>query len=170
MGAPGAVARPGDRFGARGRPLGRPRPSGAVVDRSPNWNSRRLPPDSPSSPEASRIVGTDGRGWRTRSVELRAPEVGFEPSAPFRRALVIEAFLPMDPSEATLRQLALALAVLAGSTWGVAAVLGRWFCRRALSPLTRMAEAARRADIDGSGPRLPVPDGGDELRTRIGVQ
>ena len=44
----------------------------------------------------------------------------------------------------------------------LAGLAGRWFCRRVLSPVTRMAASARQMGVD-PGQRLPFADTGDEL-------
>ncbi len=78
-----------------------------------------------------------------------------------RPALKLIAFAPLEPTEATLGWLALALVVLSVAVWFAAALVGRLFCRRALAPLTRMSAAARDA-VDPSD-RLPLPGTRDEL-------
>lgn len=47
------------------------------------------------------------------------------------------------PVLALLRRLAITLAGVSAAIWIVAALTGRWLCRRALQPITRMAASAR---------------------------
>jgi heavy metal sensor kinase len=79
------------------------------------------------------------------------------------RVLVFVVGLPVGPVQGTLRTLAVVLAALSLVLWCSAALAGRWLCRRALAPVTRMARTARTltaADLDR---RLPDPGTGDEL-------
>jgi signal transduction histidine kinase len=146
-------------------------PSGGLLDRSPNWNPRRLPLDraTATTPAADRYVGPDGRPWRIKSRWLRAPSSSIERTSepggpsPFHDALNLVVFAPLGPTEATLRRLALTVVGLSAALWVAAAVAGRRLCRRALAPLSKMAAAARDADADDPGGRLPVPSTGDEL-------
>lgn len=143
-------------------------PSGRLLDRSPNWNPKRLPLDrataTATGSPAGRYVGPDGRPWRIRTRWLAAPPSS-EPrdSGPGHDALNLVVFAPLAPTEATLRRLALTVIGLSASLWVAAAVAGRRLCRRALAPLSKMAAAARDADADDPGGRLPVPSTGDEL-------
>jgi signal transduction histidine kinase len=139
---------------------------GRVLDRSANLNPRRLPPETPVPP-VGRTQGRDGRPWRAK--DRRVAATGPQPSAaeprpgPGYPALTLVAFAPLGPTEATLRRLALTLTLLSTALWLLAAVAGRRLCRRALAPLSRMAVAARDADADDPGARLPLPGTGDEL-------
>jgi signal transduction histidine kinase len=133
---------------------------GRVLDRSANFNPRRLAPETPAAAGGT-VRGSDGRPWRTatrRVVAVPAAQPG--PGYP---ALTLAAFAPLGPTEATLRRLALTLAVLSSALWLLAAVAGRRLCRRALAPLARMAVAAREADAADPGALLPLPGTGDEL-------
>ena len=58
---------------------------------------------------------------------------------------------------------ALSLAGVTVLMWLVAAVVGRKLSRRALLPVSSMAEAARAMSVDDSGQRLPSIATGDEL-------
>jgi two-component system, OmpR family, sensor kinase len=152
---------------------------GRPVDRSTNLNPRRLSPEWPAGRTSGRLLGRDGRPWRTKVRQLTPPALavparsggtglGPEPadearSGHFYPALTLVAFAPLGPTEATLRSLALTLAVLSAALWGVAAVVGRRLCRQALAPLSRMATAARGSGAAEPGSRLPVPGSGDEL-------
>jgi signal transduction histidine kinase len=71
---------------------------------------------------------------------------------------------PLAPVHATLRALAWGLAGVSAAVWLLAAVGGRWACRRALAPVSRMAEAAKRITAEQLSERLPVPAPRDELQ------
>jgi two-component system, OmpR family, sensor kinase len=70
---------------------------------------------------------------------------------------------PRIPLQKSLQTLAIVLSALSLALWLSAALLGRWLCRRALTPLTRMAVAARTIHADDLGQRLPNAGTGDEL-------
>ena len=119
----------------------------------------------------SRALG-EGEGWRLASRRLEAPG-GFPPFVSGRdegheegkkySALVLTAGVPLAPIRAALRNLALTLAGLSAGVWLLAALAVRRLCRRALAPLTRMAEAARSMRAAEVGRRLPSAGTGDEL-------
>jgi heavy metal sensor kinase len=137
---------------------------GRLVDHSPN-----LAAGTPDTSDALR-TDRDGEPWQIAQRRLQAEPAS--PEAPgaaqadrARRhgVLVIRAGVSLAPLRTTLRRLALTLAGLSGGLWLAAAFLGRWVCRRALAPVTRMAQAAHEmgaADLDR---RLPGPGAGDEL-------
>ncbi len=78
--------------------------------------------------------------------------------------LVITVAVSEQPNEATLGWLAGTLAGVSLLTWLTAAVLGRWLCRQALRPVTRMAASAREIRAEPKSPRsLDVAPTGDEL-------
>jgi heavy metal sensor kinase len=70
---------------------------------------------------------------------------------------------PRLPLEKSLQTLAIVLSALSLVLWLSAALAGRRLCRRALTPLTRMAVAARTIHADDLGQRLPSAQTGDEL-------
>ncbi len=69
----------------------------------------------------------------------------------------------LEPMQATLRNLAWTLAALSLGIWSVALFAGRFVCRRALMPVSRMASSARGMDATDLGQRLPSANTGDEL-------
>ncbi|MHB1423851.1 MAG: sensor histidine kinase [Gemmataceae bacterium] len=77
--------------------------------------------------------------------------------------LVLAAGLSLEPLQETLHRLALTLAALSLGLWLAAAAAGRWICRKALDPMTRMAAAARAMNAQDLNHRLPSPATGDEL-------
>jgi signal transduction histidine kinase len=78
--------------------------------------------------------------------------------------LVLTAGLSLEPLEDASRGLLRVLAVVSGAVWLVAAALGRGFCRRALGPVARMAEAARGMGAAELERTLPDLNTGDELQ------
>jgi signal transduction histidine kinase len=78
-------------------------------------------------------------------------------------ALVLTVALSEQPLAAELRSLAAALAGVSAATWLGAAACGRFLCRRALAPITRMAASARAIRWAGDAPPLDVAPSGDEL-------
>ncbi|WP_435018180.1 sensor histidine kinase [Tundrisphaera sp. TA3] len=148
---------------------------GALIDRSANsraggfpiaWAPRGWPADPP---DGSAFGAASG--WRMASRRLRIDELlrqgrghpddepGFEVQYP---TLILVVGLEPAQAEATLGRLGLALAGLSAGIWASAAAAGRWFCRRALMPVSRMAHAATAMTAADLG-QLPVPSTGDEL-------
>jgi signal transduction histidine kinase len=78
-------------------------------------------------------------------------------------ALVFTAGVRTGPLDAALDTLAAGLAGVAVAVWLGALILGRWVCRRALRPVTVMAEAARAMTAEDVGARLPSPGVRGEL-------
>jgi signal transduction histidine kinase len=132
---------------------------------------------------ATTIAGSDGLRWRVlarsigggrrrggppgaRGKEHRPgppPHDDHKAGAPGRerRAHVLAAWASIEPVEGEIRSLATVLPLLSLGLWALAAVIGRHFGRRALAPLTLMAEAARAMPFDDC--RLPSPGTRDEL-------
>lgn len=50
------------------------------------------------------------------------------------------------------------------ATWTIALAAGRWYCKRALSPLSAMAQAVREIDAENLSYRLPKRLSADELQ------
>jgi signal transduction histidine kinase len=112
-------------------------------------------------------VRLDGRPWRIvqRRIEAReAGPVGRAEAAGRYPTLVLTTALCLDPIDDTLRHLARLLIGLSIGVWLIAAALGRAFCRRALGPLTRMAETAHAMGVVEFDQRLPEPGTGDEIQ------
>jgi signal transduction histidine kinase len=116
----------------------------------------------PDAPERSELTQADGP-WRAFVRTLRTARS--EPiDAPDRYArLTFAAAVPIAPVRDALRSLAVALAALSVGTWLAAAAGGRWLCRRALAPLSRMAEAARGMTAADLTLRLPQSAARDEV-------
>jgi signal transduction histidine kinase len=119
---------------------------GSLVDRSAN-----LGPDDPLSEDCAT--------WRVLERRL---ESGPAPVPPKHGALVLTVGVPLEPVRLTLFRLGVTLAGLSAGLWLAAALVGRWVARRALAPVTRMAEAARAMTPDDPQ-RLPSPGTHDEL-------
>ncbi len=70
------------------------------------------------------------------------------------------AWAPLEPVEAEIRWLGAILPLISLGLWMLTAVIGRYFGRRALAPLTRMAESAPRDALR----RLPAARPGHTRR------
>jgi two-component system, OmpR family, sensor kinase len=153
-------------------------PSGALVRRSANLGGdslcRGAPGAAPEGAQPQLLVGLRGEPWLVAQRTLRASDrigpASNEPRdappwlAPAKvelqrlyPALVLGAAVSLEPAHATLRTLALALTGLSAVLWLTAALVGRRLCRRALAPVTRMAEAARDMGAADMSQRLPDP-------------
>ena len=78
-----------------------------------------------------------------------------------RPSRVMAAWASLEPVEAEIGWLAAILPLISLGLWALAAAIGRHFARRALAPLTSMAESARAMPFDDG--RLPSPGTRDEL-------
>jgi len=111
-------------------------------------SQRRVPEFIPSGERDLRpVVGSDDAERREQ----------------FYPALSLTAGMSLEPIRVTLRNLAVALSALSLALWLLAAFFGRWLCRRALAPVSEMAEAARAMGSVERDHRLPVAARGDEL-------
>lgn len=78
-------------------------------------------------------------------------------------ALVITAGVRTGPLHAAIHTLAAGLVGVSLVVWLGALGIGRWVCRRALRPVTAMAEAAREMRAEDTGSHLPPPGARGEL-------
>jgi signal transduction histidine kinase len=83
------------------------------------------------------------------------------PSGRDRPPRVLAAWTSLEPVEAEIRWLGAVLPLISLGLWALTAAIGRHFARRALAPLTLMAESARAMPFDDC--RLPSPGTRDEL-------
>ena len=110
-----------------------------------------------------------GQDWRVsqRRVEKKAADSGTpakpEPDAVLYDALVLTVATSLEPVQTKLRGLGTVLVALSAGSWLLAAALGRWTCRRALTPVSRMAKAARSISAANLDQRLPNAQTQDEL-------
>jgi heavy metal sensor kinase len=82
---------------------------------------------------------------------------------PSYSALVLAAGIAIDPIFKPLGTLAAALVGVSLAIWCIAAVTGQWLCKKALAPLTTMAQTARSITAADLHQRLPSAHTGDEL-------
>jgi heavy metal sensor kinase len=119
-------------------------------------------------------VQWNGESWRIARREFRAktatdgksPEVAprdDDPTAKRYFALVITVGTSLSRLASQLRTLAMVLTGLSLAIWLSAAFFGRWLCRNALAPLTRMADSMATISADDLTQRLSTVDSGDEL-------
>ncbi len=83
-------------------------------------------------------------------------------------SLILAAGTSAAPIESGLRGVAWTLAGVSSGIWLLAAVVGRRLVRRALLPVTRMADAACSMTAADRDQHLPMPGTGDELDTLAG--
>ncbi len=135
---------------------------GEVVDRSPNLGGGKLPASA-----TSRWADASGVPWRVAAREVRSADPGWpgrrRHEMPRSRAFALTVALRLDPSEAALARLGLALGLLSAAVWGCSALAGRRISRRALAPLTRMVADTRDLGVEDPTRRLPVARTGDEV-------
>jgi heavy metal sensor kinase len=120
------------------------------------------------------FIDPSGAAWRITAMRCfasgpltptpNADAGGHEPKlAQKHQALDLVAAAPMGPVRDTLNRLAVLLVGLTTGVWLIAAVVGRWLCRRALAPVSVMAASARAISPSATGERLTVRPTGDEL-------
>jgi heavy metal sensor kinase len=153
----------------------------AVTDGEGRWldGSRQVvdgrwiadPPPLPTvHQETPQDLLWQGQHWRVLERRLEADSTKKPTEPPSQEGqghkyplVVLTVGVSLQPLQGTLRNLGMALAGVSAGIWLLACIMGRWFCRRALSPVRRMATAARGMDAAHLCERLPGADTGDEL-------
>jgi signal transduction histidine kinase len=149
-------------------------PNGALKDRSANLGTHALLAAEPIATEVgdepTRPIDAEGERWLfgQRLVPAAPARAGTSPptatdGTPLSEALVLRVAVSLAPAQATLFRLAGSLAGLSVAVWLTAMALGRRLCRRALAPVTHMAEAARDMGATDMSQRLPDPQTAGEL-------
>lgn len=119
--------------------------------------------------EQSRIeVAWGGQPWWVirRTMHHPKPETVGPAGDPEKirfRTLVFVTAWPVAPLYKTLRTLLWCVMGVSTVVWLAAAGAGRWLSRRALAPVTRMADAVRGITVNDLDERLPLPHPRDEL-------
>ncbi len=113
---------------------------------------------------APELKDSAGRHWRVAQKRLTG-SMSRRTSHPEgdSEALVVTACAPLEPSREALASIGWSLMVGGTGFWVLAALMCRWVSRRALAPLTRMAESARGLDAEDAGWSLETAGTGDEL-------
>jgi heavy metal sensor kinase len=158
--------------------------AGRVLDRTWELAAADLARIRALAPDSSHIHATfadrDGRQWRlavrrisatsSGDEDREAPEPDEAAKGSSRRhpSLILAAGGLAAQIEGDLRSEARNLAGVSIAIWLLAAVLGRRLVRRALRPVTRMAEAACSMTAADRDRRLPMPGTGDELDALAG--
>jgi two-component system OmpR family sensor kinase len=140
--------------------------SGHRVDHSINLGPATLGLVPGAAEWGDQVAQYGGGTWKFAWRRLRGAATTPSISAtgiPLHPVLVLTVATSLDPMHAILRQLAFTLAAISLAVWLGAAVMGRWLCRRALAPVTRMASAARAMDAADLDQRLPDPQTAGEL-------
>ncbi len=140
---------------------------GAIVDRSRNVGVESLPAVTEST---THEIMYNGHTWRLHQRRLVAGGTSNADATDHGKpetkypVLILRVGLSLDPLHAALRKLAIVLSLLSLGVWLLAALLSRRLCRRALRPLTQMADAARSMQATDLAQRLPASETGDELQ------
>jgi signal transduction histidine kinase len=108
-----------------------------------------------------RVGPPEGRGGERRQDRSGRDERKGAGPGRERPPRVLAAWASLEPVEAEIRSLAAILPLLSVCLWALAAVIGHYFGRRALAPLSLMARSARSMPFDDC--RLPSPGTRDEL-------
>ena len=121
------------------------------------------PAASPSGAHDAAAFGQSG-SWRLAARRLMVEKPG-EHDADDEEASQLDLIVGVSSSSvaASMRQLGIALAALSGIFWAFCAMVGHRLSHRALSPLVRMAAAARQMTATDLRRQLPSPQTGDEL-------
>jgi len=153
---------------------------GIVVDRSTGEAGSHLWSELSESPPFPHVEGDEQRGkigdWLVgRRVIRKRERLDEELMEEAERdehdgtviypELTVSAGVSLLPVRATLQRLGTALFGLSLLVWMVMLVAGRWVCRKALSPLQQMADAATEIQADNLAQRLPPVETRDELFT-----
>lgn len=139
-----------------------------VVDRSRNATAeliaqaKAISSSSSQSAESGHIVTSDH--WNFLYQRLVAPTpVYTERELDEFDEIVVVVAQSAAPLNANLGRLLLLVCALPVGIWLVAAAAGRWFCRRALQPVSDMSAQARAMTAGNFSSRLPVLETRDEL-------
>jgi signal transduction histidine kinase len=119
-----------------------------------------------------RVADRDGRSWRVACLRIGmtgGKEPGSErpPDTPdgksYHDEVMLAAFAALGETESTLAALGSFLVGISVLVWLIAAVCARWLLRRAMMPLTRLAESARSLDSANRDWTLAEVGTSDEL-------
>lgn len=150
--------------------------AGKVVDSTPDAartglleEAREVLAALPASGQRGR---GEGRSWQIARQGLfpssTAPP-GSRPLAPEEKdrtysALIVTVGMPSGPVHTALRSLALVLGGSGLAVWLLVLSAGRWVCRQALAPVSRMATVAQTMSGARLDERLPSSAAADELQ------
>lgn len=125
--------------------------SGAVLEFARTWRD-------------GQTQSADGQ-WRFLQYRLAAPhpKPASERDPLEREQVIVTVARSTHDLRGALTWLGTLLVIAPVVCWGAAAVIGRWFTRKAIAPVREMAAAARRMKPDSTDMRLPVAAAGDEL-------
>lgn len=103
--------------------------------------------------------------WRVLQRRLAAPEPKEESlrTSMEHATLLVTAGMSAAETFAFLRRFAILSAGISVLVWSVAAAVGTWYCRKALAPVSQMANGARSFHGADFARRLPVALTNDEL-------
>jgi two-component system, OmpR family, sensor kinase len=132
--------------------------SAGLLEQDPLRREMAAAPDQGFLP-----AGTLGNKRRCLRRSVSAPAPTATGSSKLYATLVFTVAASTRPTDKLLEQLATALVVITLAVLTIALFAGRWFCRRALRPVTEMAVQARNMDGLERAERLHVPASRDEL-------
>ncbi|MCC7084560.1 MAG: HAMP domain-containing protein [Pirellulales bacterium] len=150
---------------------------GHVLDASltPGTEKLRRQIASTASSAPALELNASGDGWHYLQRHVQASQISEGDLHRQRTAEEIEKgeysslIVVVGISQVVMRQatqnLIFALAAVGFAFWGACFAMGRLICRRALQPVTRMAEAASAMSSRDLNQRLPAVPSGDELAT-----
>lgn len=141
---------------------------GRIIDQSPILPTPFLKSqpqfDRPEGLRAELLEPRQEGSYRVLQHTLRASQPDTEVHDPDEyEALTITVAVNSAQAQATLRWLAVLLGLLSFGGWLIAAVVGRWYTRRALRPVDRMAEDAHAIQTADFSRRLALPGTRDEI-------
>jgi len=141
---------------------------GLIVDQSENLSQTAEQAailDYARHPAAEQTEPQVSGNWRFLQSRLAAvaPKPVEERDVREHAALVVTVARSTATLNATLNRLAGLVLALSIGGWSIAAVCGRWFCRKALEPVGLMAASARTMGPANPEHRLPIATTGDEL-------
>jgi heavy metal sensor kinase len=119
-------------------------------------SNKQLQQDLPWRGETWRIVR------RTVHPEAASSSAADDHPAP-SFALIMSVALPLGTELAPLRTLGMTLAGISVTVWLASAIAGKWLCRKALAPVSQMAQTARNISAVDLSQRLPSAITNDEL-------
>lgn len=148
--------------------------AGKIIERSAGFQAesflRQVELAATDHSPSNQIVWNE-ESWRIarQTIEARFDDVGqdkreYRPDETDRFSeLVVTAGISLSPTKTLLRQLGLTLIGLSFVVWLIGLASGRWICRSALLPISRMAKVANEIDANQLAKRLPELFTGDEL-------
>ncbi len=120
-----------------------------------------IPSDDPA-----RKRDSHGRSWLRLSRTVGPKNATRTEISPIKHeSLTITVVVSLEPIRQALTMMAITMTVVSLIVWLLSLFAGRWMCRRALKPVTSMADQARAMNADRLDERLRVSANHDELQS-----